>query len=299
MKWGREEHKAKSVFYWVATLVLIVALVSMFLGIDYISWKDAVGLIKKNMPINGPGSISIQTANYSPFDWQGPLRGRVYLFSDEDLNVLTRKSAWTDGKSYVMDGSFDGLIKGISGIDLPLVRISSEGNPLFISYGKKTITNKTGNHSFEIWTYLLQKGNKVYRKVFDGYDAVDYKITSQIINTYKGQIDPEGAMTAGDVVWLATFSHDSLHKYIISFFEQNKVPELFTKPNIYAYRLDQEISSKVKWIKKYKTEWTGERKGACVGIIYKVDGKTYVRVVYNAWWIGCGGGGGYVFNFWK
>ena len=295
MKWDTEEHKVKTIFYVVATLILIVALVGMLT--DFISWKDAVGLIKKNVPTNGVGSIAIQNVDYSPLSWRGPLKGRIYLFADQDLNVDTRTVRWNE-KEVAMDGTLDGAIPSLSGVDLPLKRISSANNPLVVSYGKGTIENSKGEHSFEIWVYLLDKGEKVYKKVFTGYKAVDYPITPAIVNTYRNRIDPDRTITQKDIDWLCTFTHDSLHKYILSFFENSKVPELFQKPNVYAYRLDQEISSKVQWKKTYKNVWTNERKGACVGIIYKLDEKTYVRVVYNAWYIGCKGGG-YIFNFWR
>ena len=45
--WQREEHKAKTIFYWLAIVVLILAIIGMISG--YIDWKTAIGIIKKGI----------------------------------------------------------------------------------------------------------------------------------------------------------------------------------------------------------------------------------------------------------
>jgi len=293
MKWGNEKNKAQTIFYYLGTVVLI--LVIFFMLVDYISWRDAIGMIKKNLPSDA--SVILQEGNssvkWNPLRWRGPLRGRVYLFSNESLTTESRDVNWNGENLKDVAGFLDGSVRGISGVDIPLFQKSE------IRYdGEKILQNASGSHSFHISVYLLDTGEKVYRDVFRGYEAVDYPITPSIITAYRESIDQERDMTEEDVKWLCTFTHDSLHDFVLSFFRKNEVPKLFQKPNIYAYRLDQKISSQVEWKKKYEKVWTGERKGACIGIIYRVDGKVYVRVVYDAWWLGCKGGG-YIFNFWK
>ena len=158
----------------VQTIVIIVLVIFVLVGMatDFISWKTAMGAIKKRVPTNGIGSIALENVSWNPLTWRGSLRGRVYLFSDEDLNVQTRSTTW-NGNHIIMDGSLDGKIKELSGIDIPLKRISEPDNPLIISYGKTQVINNSGSHNFEIWVYLLEKGHKKYIKKFKGYKAVD------------------------------------------------------------------------------------------------------------------------------
>ena len=47
MNWKIEEHRAKTIFYWIATIVLILVIVGMISG--YIDWKTAIGTIKKGI----------------------------------------------------------------------------------------------------------------------------------------------------------------------------------------------------------------------------------------------------------
>ena len=300
MKW-RNRRGSLKITSWKdiqeVAVIILIAVIIIGMSFDFISWKQAMGAIKRELPqgamiADGGGSM-----NYSPFRWRGKLYGRVYLFADEDLNVESRNIKWTDGKFYNMDGSLDGTIKGISGVDIPLEMTSQPDNPLVISHGKTIIKNKDGEHSFEIWTYLLNKGGKQYRTVFNGYEEVDYPITTALISSYRRQIDPNNTIKPEDITWLTTFTHDSLHKYIMNLFTSQESYKAFESPNVYALRLDQIILNKVREKKVYKKEWTGERKGAVIGIIYKLDGKTYVQVHYNAWYIGCKGGG-FTWSFW-
>ena len=272
MRWGSEKNKAQAIFYWIATAVLILVIIGM--SVDFISWRNAIGMIKKQIPTQySPHALyeggGMDNLHYTPL-WQGKLKGRVYLSMDEDMNSLG-------------DGSFDGVIKGLSGVDFPL-----KYNKI-CWYGEGEFKNKTTTKNIQMWVYLLSKGEKTYKQVYKGQVTVDYPITEKIVNKYKSQIDPDKTMKPEDVAWLCTFTHDSLHKYI----EGSEG----VKP-YYAYRLDQIISSQVKWKKVYEKVWTKFRKNACIGIIYKVDKKTYIRVAYNAWRISCHNGG-YIFSFWK
>jgi len=290
MNWIKQQNKAKTIFYWIATIILIVALVGMIT--DFINWKDAIGLIKKDIPVSGPNATYIGGgARYTPFRWAGPLRGRVYLTFDEDMETPRKETVEYNESGY---GSFVGVLKGFSGVDFALQKISDF--PTY--YGKTTIKRGSDTKNLEMWVYVLNRGKKTYKTVSTGQVPVDYPITRQIIQKYKKQIDTDNNMTEKNIDWLCTFTHNSLHNYILSFFKSNKTNQLFVSPNIYAYRLDQEISSQVKWKKTYKQVWTGERKGACIGVIYKIDNKTYVRVIYNAYWIHCHGGG-YIWSAWK
>ena len=310
MRWNREEHKAKAVFYWIATAVLIIAIVCSILGINYISWKDAVGLIKQNLPTNARYLLHDggEGAHYSPFRWRGNLHGALWIFSDEKLNIKQRKVDWNRDGNYV--NSIGRLTLSMKGYSIPDVNLNSLSD---LSFNKISTTAfkavkyvdssglvkyKKVPHSLDIYLLLINKGEKEFKKVPDGWIVVDYPVTDKIIKKYKNQIDPDGTMTSKDITWLKTFTHDSLHSYIVSFFESGKVPELSLAPNSYAYRLEQIISGKVKWIRKYKTVWTKKRKGATIGILYKFAGKTYIRILHNAYRISCGRGS-YIWNFWR
>jgi len=291
MNWIKQKNKATAVFYYIATILLIVALVGMIT--DFINWKDAIGLIKKDIPVSGPNAVYIAGGSrYTPFRWAGPLRGRVYLTFDEDMKT---PSLQTLGENRATGyGTFDGILRGFSGVNLIFQKTSD-----FPSYyGETTIKNTNDTKDLKMWVYLLDRGEKTYKTVSTGQVPTDYPITREIVAKYKNRIAFNNDMTKENVEWLCTFSHDSLHDYIVSFFKNGKTNQLFLSPNIYAYRLDQEISSQVKWKKTYKQVWTGERKGACIGAIYKIDDKTYVRVIYNAMYLACGQNGGYIWN-WK
>lgn len=289
--WERKKNKAQTVFYWAATVLIIAALVAMLF--DFISWKEAIGLIRRNIPTqygpvvlyDGGGGAS---GPHTLFNWKGP-RGRVYLSMNKDL---VPHSYTKDGEE--IWGDFDGVIKGFSGINLDLRKVSD-----FPEYfGEGTFKNRTTQKHVKVWVYLLDKGKPVYKKVFVGNKPVDYRITPHIISLYKEQIDWDNDMTQGDKDFLCSFTHDSLHQFVIGFFQRGEVPKLFTKPNVYAYRLDQIVSGKVKFEKVYKEVLTNEREGACIGIIWNIDKKVYVRVVYGAWFVGCHDSG-YVWSFWK
>jgi hypothetical protein len=168
MKWGSRRGSLKikswkdiqSIFITILVIIVIIGMLT-----DYISWKDAMGAIKKNLPSNA--YVILQegggNTNYRPFNWAGSLKGRVDLFTDEDFNVQTRHIKWTDDKNYVADGMFDGKIKGISGADFTLKQINND--PDFpISYGKTTLKNATGTHTLEMWVYLLTKDTKLILK---------------------------------------------------------------------------------------------------------------------------------------
>ena len=165
-------------------------------------------------------------------------------------------------------------------------------------YGEKDVKNRESTKHVQMWVYLLSKGEKTYKKIYKGQIVVDYPITKDIINKYKNQIDPDKTMKPEDIAWLCTFTHDSLHKYIIGFFERSEVMKLYSNPNHYAYRLNQIIVSQVKWKKVYEKVWTKRYKNAIIGIIYKIDGKTYLRVVKGGYFYNCHGGK-IMFSFWK
>ena len=296
MRWSREEHRAKSIFYWVATAVLIAALVGMFM--NFISWKDAIGLIKKQIPTQyGPHALyeggGMNNLHYTP-RWQGPLRGEVSLASDSDFNLRTFRILYnTNQWKENLSGHFEGTIKGFSGLDFFLEKKSN-----YLFYGEKDVKNRETIKHVQMWVYLLNKGEKTYKKVYKGQVVVDYSITKEIINKYKNQIDPDKTMKPEDIAWLCTFTHDSLHEYIVGFFERSEVMKLYSNPNHYAYRLNQIIVSQVKWKKVYEKVWTKWYKNAVIGIVYKIDNKTYLRTVKRGWFYSCHGGN-ITFSFWR
>jgi len=287
-RWEEENNKFQSIFYLAATVLIVVAMIGMLF--NFISYKDAIGLIKRQLPTNYSrilGGGGMQDVHYR-VNWQGNLKGRIYLSMSEDM---TPQPYYDRDAKTTIAGFLDGKIP-MSGITLNLKQISDF--PVF--YGEKTLKNSTTQKHLQVWVYLLSKGEKEYKTKFVGYVPVDYKITTAIVNANRPQIDPERKMTNKDVMWLTTFTHDSLHQFILSFFKEGKTPELFIGRNIYAYRLDQEINQNVRFKKLFKRYWTGKRT-ACIGIIYKINQKTYVKVVYNASRIKCHDGG-YVFDFW-
>ena len=285
-KTQRQLNKVKTVFYILATVVLILVIVGMLT--DFISYKNAIGYIKHNLPQNAKILQEGGGTGYHPFRWRGDLTGRIYLSMTEDMTP----HSYTNSDRKQVYGFLDGKIPS-SGVTIDLQKVSDF--PEF--YGEGTVKSLNETHHIKIWVYLLKKGNKIYKRKFVGYQAVDYPITQAIIKRYLPTINTENDITQKDIDWLCTFTHDSLHKFVISFFKKREVPKLFTKPYIYAYRLDSIISSQNKFERIYKTYWTGKRTAA-LGIIYNEDGNTYVRVVYNAWYIGCHDGG-YIFDFWK
>jgi len=291
MGWNREEHKAKAIFYWIATIVLVFVLIGM--TVDFINWKEAISMIKEQMPTDAQyqlyndGGRNNSSYIKSAFRWRGDLRGRVYLFSNEDMEFVDRNVRWND-EPMTISGDFIGSLNKMSGLYFPLEKLEAH----------KILKNQTGEHKFDIWFYPLSKGVKVYETVYKGQVAVDYKIDDTIINKYKTALERNYKITDSDIAWLKTFTHDELHEYVISFYKEGKVYLLNQKPANFASILDEKIFSQVRYEKVYEEQWTGWRKNADLGIIYKIDGKTYLLVVKDAWYIGCKGGG-YVWSFWE
>ncbi len=273
MKWGSEKDKAQTVFYYLAAIVLVLVILGMLT--DFISWKSAVGMIKRNLPTNGAYNGMEYKFNWLWFT--KPVRFHIYLSSDEDLNLHTYYDTQYKKK---VEGLVDGVLPGVGGFEAPITQNEFETQ----ASSAKGMWQIKGN------IYLLNKGKKVYKKVFVGYAPVDYPITPNIINTYKQSIDPDNDMTQDVIEWLCTFSHDSLHQYIVKMFETGKQQELFQKPGIYAYRLDSVIASQVKWKKEYKKIFTGKRT-ALLGIVYTIDNQTYFDFIRGAYRISCHNGG--------
>jgi len=151
----------------------------------------------------------------------------------------------------------------------------------------------------EGYVAYVEIGEKIYKTVDKGQQLVDYPITQEIIDKNKNNLfyDNESPEQIAEYTkFLLTFTHDSLHNFVIGLFNKNS-RDILIIPNIYAYRLYQVIDSEVKWKKIYKQVWTGQRKGKLL-LVYDTGGQMKIKWFYNPQWIGCGGGG-YQFSDWR
>jgi len=263
----------------MSVLAVIVIILMLF---NVIGWKTGLGAIKKQMSINGTYN-GLDDYKYNWLWFTQPVKFHIYLSGDEDMNLRTYYDRQF-GKN--VQGFIDGVLPKVGGFTVPIIDNKFDGYCSNIK-GKWHITGQI---------YLLDKGSPQYRKVFVGYKTVDYPVTKEIINKYRKSIDPDKTMTENDYVFLEKFTHDSLHDYIVSFFERGETYKLFLKPNIYAYRLDQIISGQVKRVKDYKIEKTGYR-SAKIGIVYKIDNISHFTFITGAWRIQCHDGGWVWSNF--
>ncbi len=146
MKWDKEKSKAQAIFYWIATIVLILVVIGMLT--DFISWKTAIGMIKKQMPTNGAYN---ELENYK-FNWlwfTHPAQFHIYIASDENLNIKPYYSRYY-GKT--VQGRVDGVLPGVGGFNAPLINNRFETDVKSI----KGVWHLKGQ------IYVLDKGKKIY-----------------------------------------------------------------------------------------------------------------------------------------
>jgi len=208
-----------------------------------------------------------------PFVWNGNIKGKITVKASEagKIEQPMKISYWLvqDKDSTISDG--------------------------YVSNGF-TVTRKRQEGDYrwqriEGYVAYVEIGEKIYRKVYKGQQPVDYPITQEIIERIK-TISFMKAKTPEEIAeytkFLLTFTHDSLHNFIIDLFNKNP-RDAFIIPNVYAYRLYQVIDSEIKWENVYEQEWTGQRKGKLL-FVYSVDGNMKIKWFYNPVWYGCGGG---------
>lgn len=281
INWATQEHKTASIRNIVFTIAIIMILIGFLLGIDALNWQNTLQLIKQNVPTGGSGSTYVQGFGYVPFVWNGNITGKISIQASQDGTIVkpTKVSYWLvqDKDATISNG--------------------------YINNGF-TVTNQRADndyrwHEIEGYVAYVEIGDKIYRTQYVGQKQVDYPITQDIIDQNRSNIFYD----VGDPVkieeytkFLLTFTHDSLHQFIVDVFSKNQ-RDAFTIPNIYAYRLDQIILGQVKYENVYEQVWTGQRKGKLL-LIYSVDGKERIKWFYNPQWIGCNGGG-YSFSDWK
>jgi hypothetical protein len=214
MNWNREEHKARTVFYYLGVVVL--CLVIVFMMVDFINWREAISMIKQQIPIEAQYQLHDGgggNPSYNPLKWRGDLTGEMWFFSDKDFNIQTRKIDWrADGNHIESIGrtTFH-LPNSTAIIELPK---DMEIHTTFFTSHKVNIFSHTytrTEHTFDAWFYILDKG------------------------------------------------------------------ELTQQENLQS---------------------TIYRKNSILGIIYKIDDKTYIQIHKNAWWRRCKGGG-FVWSFWR
>jgi hypothetical protein len=71
MKWGGFKIQGWD-DAWKAVLSIAIVIIIVFMLVDFISWRTALDIIKKDLPISGPvPSIFIRGYGYIPFVWHG------------------------------------------------------------------------------------------------------------------------------------------------------------------------------------------------------------------------------------
>jgi len=272
--------KSSEIKNWL-TIVICVLIIIGFLA-DFVSWRQALNVIKKEIPTSGIGYTFIKGFGYIPFIWNGNIKGKITIkssYEDAKIEQPMKISYWLvqDGDSTISDGYID---RGFL-----VTRKRAEGDYRW--------------EEIEGYVAYVEIGEKIYRTVDKGQQLVDYPITQEIIDKNKNNLfyDNESPEQIVEYTkFLLTFTHDSLHNFVIGFFNKNS-RDIFIIPNIYAYRLYQVVDSEVKWKKIYEQVWTGQRKGKLL-LVYDTGGQMKIKWFYNPQWIGCGGGG-YQFSDWR
>ena len=272
--------KSSEIKNWLVIIICVLIIIG-FLA-DFVSWRQALNIIKKEMPTSGIGYTFIKGFGYIPFIWNGNIKGKITIkssYEDAKIEQPMKISYWLvqDGDSTISDGYID---RGFL-----VTRKREEGDYRW--------------EEIEGYVAYVEIGEKIYRTVDKGQQLVDYPVTQEIIDKNKNNLfyDNESPEQIAEYTkFLLTFTHDSLHNFVIGFFNKNS-RDIFIIPNIYAYRLYQVVNSEVKWKKIYEQVWTGQRKGKLL-LVYDTGGQMKIKWFYNPQWIGCGGGG-YQFSDWR
>ena len=266
---------------WKAVLSIAIVIIIVFMLVDFISWRTALDIIKKEMPTSGIGGKWIKGFGYVPFVWNGNIKGKITVkssYEEAKIEQPMKISYWLvqDGDSTISDGFVD---RGFL-----VTRKRTEGDYRW--------------EEIEGYVAYVEIGEKIYKTVYKGEQPIDYSITQEIIDQNKNNIfyDADQSKIIEYTKFLLTFTHDSLHQFVIDLFNKNS-REVFIIPNVYAYRLDQIISGQIKYEKIYEQQWAGQRKGKLL-FIYSTGGQMKIKWFYNPTWIGCNGGG-YQFSDWR
>jgi len=267
---------------WRVVSSIAIIIVIVFMLVDFINWRAALTIIKENMPTSGTGYTFVKGFGYVPLVWNGNIKGKITVkssYEDAKIEQPMKISYWLiqDGDSTISDGFVD---RGFL-----VTRKRAEGDYRW--------------EEIEGYVAYVEIGDKIYRTAYRGQQPVDYPITQEIIDKNKNNLfynDETPEQIAEYTKFLLTFTHDSLHQFIVNLFNKNP-RDAFIIPNVYAYRLYQVINSEVKWEKIYEQVWTGQRKGKLL-FIYTTGGQMKIKWFHNPIWIGCNGGG-YQFSDWK
>jgi len=272
--------KSSEIKNWLVIIICVLIIIGFLT--DFVNWRQALNIIKKEMPTSGIGYTFIKGFGYIPFIWNGNIKGKITIkssYEDAKIEQPMKISYWLvqDGDSTISDGYID---RGFL-----VTRKREEGDYRW--------------EEIEGYVAYVEIGEKIYRTVDKGQQLVDYPVTQEIIDKNKNNLfyDNESPEQIAEYTkFLLTFTHDSLHNFVIGFFNKNS-RDIFIIPNIYAYRLYQVVDSEVKWKKIYEQVWTGQRKGKLL-LVYDTGGQMKIKWFYNPQWIGCGGGG-YQFSDWR
>jgi hypothetical protein len=85
MKWGGFKVQSWD-DAWKAVLSIAIVIIIVFMLVDFISWRTALDIIKKEMPAQGiyQPSIFIRGIGYIPFVWRGNFKQFYYHSNYED-----------------------------------------------------------------------------------------------------------------------------------------------------------------------------------------------------------------------
>jgi hypothetical protein len=269
----------------IALVVIIVMLIpSVIILCDFLNWKNATNVLKENIPTAGTSV---------PYKWINGF-GYVPLVSFGNIQAIIKIKA-NSNESIVQPYQINYWLK----LDGDAAFSDGFVNNDFIA----THPRPEGNYNWqqiECYVAYVEIGEKIYTQKYVGEKAVDYPITREIVNQYKDYIfadvsDP--AKIEEYTNFLLTFTHDSLNVFINSFYP-SKVQQLSSAPNIYAYRLNEFTSGRVKFEKVYEKVWTGQCRGKLL-LVYSVDGNMKFKWFKDPYFISTCGGSAWSFKDWE
>jgi|GEM_PF-5764876 len=132
-------------------LSVAIVLIIVFMLVDFISWREAIDMIKKEIPTNGLSSGKwIKGFGYVPFAWRGSLNAIFFLKGTED-NLTTDGEVWCklENTKFVVP-----LKDGWGEYHITRTTIQDPDDP---NYGQPDYRFQ----DFQIFVRVLDKGEKV------------------------------------------------------------------------------------------------------------------------------------------
>jgi len=260
----------------VLTIVIVLIIVSML--VDFMSWREAINIIKREMPTSGfTGGKWLQGFGYVPFAWRGSLNAILFLRGTED-NLTTDGEVWCklENTKFIVQ-----LKDGWGEYHITRTTIQDPHDP---NYGQPDYRFQ----DFTIFVKVLDKGEKVYVDKYVGQKEVDYPITKEIVEKNKWTLenDTQMPLTSDIEDWLCSFTKFSLHQYVVGIFERG---EMIKGKDWFPYYLDNLLGPKFENV--YITEWNKTFKNVQLLVVYETEKEVYPLIwKTTAGYVGCGGG---------